>query len=115
MGGIASILEGGENRIFCVACDMPFLNPKLVEFVCSFEDCDAVVPVWHGRMESLHALYSRALLPSFQELLLQGRFKIADGLLQEHVRYINEEEIRRIDPKGSSFQNINTPADYDLL
>lgn len=116
MGAIASLLESGEHRIFCVACDMPFLNPALIEFLCEFSDCDAVLPVWHGRIESLHALYSDALLPEFQRLLAEGRFKVADALLQAHVRYVNESEIKPIDPKGESFRNVNTPDDYsDLL
>lgn len=115
MGAIASVLEAGEARIFCVACDMPFFKESLVEFLCSFEDCDAVMPVWHGRVESLHALYSSALLPEFQRLLGEGRYKISDALLQSHVRYVNEEEIRPIDPKGDSFRNINTPEDFAIL
>lgn len=116
MGAITSILESGEQRIFCVACDMPFLNPTLIKFLCGFPDCDAVLPVWHGRVESLHALYSNALLPEFQRLLAEGRFKVADALLQAHVRYVNETEIKAIDPKGESFRNVNTPDDYsDLL
>lgn len=115
MGAIASLLESGEKRIFCVACDMPFLNETLIKFLCGFEDCDAVIPMWHGRVESLHALYSSALLPEFQRLLHEGRYKISDALLQSHVRYVNEEEIRPMDPKGHSFRNINTPEDFAEL
>lgn len=115
MGAIASLLEAGESRIFCVACDMPYLNATLIEYQCSFSDCDAVIPVWHGRMESLHALYSDALLPEFQRLLQESRFKVADALLQAHVRYVSEEEIRKIDARGESFRNVNTPEEYDSL
>lgn len=115
MGAIASVLSSGENRIFCAACDMPFLNAQLMEYLCSFSDCDAVIPVWHGRVESIHALYSSAMLPDFERLLDEGRYKIADALLQWHVRYVNEEEIRPIDPKGESFRNINTPDEFGAL
>ena len=115
MGAIASLLDAGESRIFCVACDMPFLNASLIEYLCSFTDCDAVVPVWRGRMESLHALYSDALLPAFQALLRENRFKVADALLEAHVRYVGEEEIRKIDARGDSFRNVNTPREFEEL
>ena len=115
MGGIASVLESGQAKIFCAACDMPFLNKSLIEYLSTFADCDAVIPVWKGRPEVLHAIYSNTVLPSFQSALHQSRFRIMDALMESNIRYVHEEEIRRMDPQGLSFQNVNTPADYDQL
>ncbi|HET6266255.1 MAG TPA: molybdenum cofactor guanylyltransferase [Acidobacteriota bacterium] len=113
LGGIASAFESGETAFFCVACDMPFLNPELIRFLCGFQDCDAVVPVWHGRIESLHAFYSATLLPQFQRALGQGRFRITESFGEGHVKYIHEAEVRHFDPGGQSFRNINTPDEYE--
>jgi molybdopterin-guanine dinucleotide biosynthesis protein A len=115
LGGITSVLETGEKRIFCVACDMPFLNRDLIEYQCTFSDCDAVIPVWKGRPEVLHAVYDRNLLCEFQKNLNEMRFKISDCFRDAHIRYISEEEIRRFDSAGRSFRNINTPQDYERL
>ncbi len=115
LGGITSVLETGEKRIFCVACDMPFLNRDLIEYQCSVTDCDAVVPIWKGRPEVLHAVYDRNLLNEFQKSLNEMRFKISDSFRDSHIRYISEEEIRRFDAAGLSFRNINTPKDYERL
>lgn len=115
IGGITSVLESGETRIFCVACDMPFLNTGLIEYLCRFDDCDAVVPVWRGRIETLHAAYSASMLPHFQESLRQGRLRLTDTFAEVHVRYVQERELKTIDPTGASFRNINTPFEYDVL
>jgi molybdopterin-guanine dinucleotide biosynthesis protein A len=112
IGGITSVLESGESKIFCAACDMPFLNPKLIKFLCGFPDCDAVIPVWHQKLEVLHAIYGNELLTSFQNHIVEGRYRIADSLLEAHIRFVGEEEIRNIDPRGDSFRNVNTPEDY---
>ena len=80
MGGIASVLESGEKNIFCMACDMPFLNAPLIQYICSFRTVDAVIPVWKDRPEVLHALYSASLLPTFQSYLIQKDYKIIDAI-----------------------------------
>jgi molybdopterin-guanine dinucleotide biosynthesis protein A len=115
LGAIASVLETGESRIFAVACDMPFLNPRLIQFLCSLETHDAVIPVWGEKPEALHAVYSAALLPTFQFWLNHGRYKIIDAIEESSVLYLLQQEIAKIDPDGQSFRNINTPADYELI
>jgi molybdopterin-guanine dinucleotide biosynthesis protein A len=115
LGAITSVLESGESKIFCVACDMPFLNLELIQYQCKFEDCDAVVPVWHDRPEVLHSLYDRNLLPEFQKGLKEMRLKVSDSFRDAHIRYLSEEEIKNFDSNGLSFRNINAPEDYARL
>src|SRR3990170_2474109 len=110
IGGITSVLESGEDKIFCAACDMPFLNPDLIEFICQFSGFDAVLPVWRGKTEVLHALYSRDLLPAFQESISRGRYRITDALADARVKHVDAEQIWPIDPNGLSFRNLNTPG-----
>jgi molybdopterin-guanine dinucleotide biosynthesis protein A len=115
MGAIASVLQTGEHRIFAVACDMPFLNARLIEFICSLEQHEAVIPVWGEKPEVLHAVYSAALLPTFQFWLKHGRYKIIDAIEESSVLYLLQQEVAKVDPNGDSFRNINTPADYELI
>lgn len=113
IGGITSVLESGESRIFCAACDMPFLNKVLIEYLCSLTDYDAVIPVWNGKQEVLHALYSRRLLPSLHQALSSHHYRITDALSECRVCYVAEEQIRKLDPEGLSFRNLNSPPDYE--
>jgi len=107
MGGITSALESGESKIFCVGCDMPFLNADLIRKICNFDSFDAVIPVGQNRPQVLHALYSQSLLTSFQEGIRTRRYRLTDALENSNVLYLHD-----LDPEGRSFQNLNTPADY---
>ncbi len=108
IGGITSILESGESRIFCVGCDMPFLNAELIQHLCSFTGVDAVIPVHQDRPQPLHALYSQSLLRCFQQSITAKRYRITDALESGHILYLFD-----LEPEGRSFQNLNTPSDYD--
>ena len=115
MGGICSVLKSGHKRIFCVACDMPFLNEALIAHLCDFTEFDAVIPVWEKREEMLHAVYSDSLVPIFEQAILSRRYKLTHVLASARVRYIEQNEIRQFDPLGKSFKNVNTPDDYEKL
>jgi molybdopterin-guanine dinucleotide biosynthesis protein A len=115
IGGITSVLQSGIKRAFFVACDMPFLNQELIEFLCSFADAEVVIPIWDGRPEVLHSIYSDSVLPHLEEAIAQKRYKITDALKETAVRYIEEKEIRRFDATGESFRNVNTPSDYEMI
>jgi len=114
LGGITSVLESGEERIFCVACDMPFLNEDLIRYQCSFTD-DAVIPEWHNRWESLHSIYSLPLLPALRQAIEKQHFKISDALFGCNVRLLLESEIQKFDTAGKCFANINTPGDFERM
>ncbi|MCI0447331.1 molybdenum cofactor guanylyltransferase [bacterium] len=116
LGGITSVLESGLSEIFCVGCDMPFLNQNLIEYQCSISHCcDAIIPVWNNHPQVLHGLYRKNLLPAFHNGLNEEQYKITDWLEEAEVCYLLEDEIRRYDPAGLSFRNINTPDDYKSL
>jgi molybdopterin-guanine dinucleotide biosynthesis protein A len=65
-----------------------------------------------GHDQPLHTVYRRCVLPLFAEQLARGELKLAHVLDRARTRRIGEEEIRRFDPDGSSFFNMNTPVDY---
>ena len=107
LGGITSVLKTLNEKIFCVACDMPHLDEKLIEHLCSFGE-EAVIPVWQERPEVLHAIYSPSLIPAFEHAIASGRYKITDALAGASVKYITQSD-------GTSFQNVNTPSDYEKI
>src|SRR4030065_1223935 len=64
LGGIFTGLSASrEPWILLVACDMPFLDPRLMRRLRAMRrGVDAVVPCLNGRPEPLHALYSQTWL-----------------------------------------------------
>ena len=97
-----------------VACDMPFLNVKLINHMLSVrEGFDVVVPVLRGYLEPPHAAYSKQCLPHIERKLRADDLKIIRFFDGVRVNPVPEEEIRRLDPGFLSFFNINTQKDLD--
>ncbi|HHW54780.1 MAG: molybdenum cofactor guanylyltransferase [bacterium] len=114
LGGIeAGLLAAGDPVSFVTGCDMPFLCQSLIRKMQDYtRDYDVVVPRLGSYIEPLHAFYSRQTLPLIQQLLREGNYKMSSLLAAPlKVYYVNEAEIKALDPEGLSFFNVNTPAD----
>lgn len=97
---------------FCVACDMPFVNKPLVEFLIqSIRDQDVIVPRTKDGLQPLHALYSKNCLNAMKETIEGGKYKILDFYTRVNVKIIEEEDFIYLDPSKTSFINVNTPEE----
>ncbi|MCX6023428.1 MAG: molybdenum cofactor guanylyltransferase [Chloroflexi bacterium] len=116
LGGIATALEAATtDRVLIVACDMPFLSPDLLIYLRDLApDADLTIPRANGQTEQMHAIYSRACLPSIHAQIATGDLKIDRFFSHVQVRYVEDAELRTIDPALRSFFNINTLADLEL-
>lgn len=118
-GGALSGLHAGlraarHDYALVVACDMPFLNLRLIRYMAIIAPgYDAVVPLWRKEAEPLHAIYTPACLPAVETLLQSGGGRIIEFYPQVNVRYLEPDEIALFDPEGLSFFNINTPGDWE--
>lgn len=114
LGGIYTALRAAaHDRLLVVACDMPFLNVALLQFLLSLaEDADVVLPRIGGRSEQLHAVYRRTCIAPIAEQLESGDFKIDRFFDRVRVRTVDEDELRSYDPDLRSFRNVNTPEDW---
>lgn len=98
-----------------VACDMPFLNYALLDYMLRISpDFDLVVPRLGNMVEPLHAVYSKTCLAPIQSLLEQGNLSIRGLFSLVRVKYVEATEINRFDPEHLSFFNINTKADLQM-
>lgn len=98
---------------FIGSCDMPFLSLPLISYLVSeIGNHDVVVPEWDGRYQPLFAVYRRAVMPHLAEQLRREELRPIFLFDKVRTRKISEAEICRYDPDGSSFNNMNTPADY---
>ncbi len=115
LGGIYSGLAAASHPwAIVVACDMPFLNARLLAHMLSLRPgFDVVVPVVGGRPEPTHAAYAKSCLPIIQRRLERDELEIALFFEEVRVRSLPEEEVRRFDPDLLTFFNINTQDDLD--
>ena len=103
-----------------VACDLPLVNANLFGRLCEIaaeeeagqDRWDAVVPVVDGHEEPLHALYHRRCLPAIEARLAAGQRRVISYMPDVRTRYVQEEELRVIDPELRSFFNTNTPEEW---
>jgi len=115
VSGIYHGLKAAKSDVsFVGSCDVPFLNRTLISYLCSqIRDHDVVVPYWEGRYQPLFAIYKKSVMPYLHAQLQRGELRPIFLFDKVRTRKIDEEEIRRFDPDGLSFLNMNTPEDYE--
>lgn len=121
--GPLSGLHAGLGRVdlpyvFVAACDMPYLRPEPIAFLLGrLTDQEAIIPVWDGDIEPLHAIYATRLRPRIERSLITGTRAIRDFLPEVRTEYVPEAEIRSVEGAEEAFRNVNTPeeaARYDV-
>ena len=123
MSGIFSSLLNAKNEsLFIVACDMPFLSIEVMSLICKrhFEasqdmQYDATVPVYNKMIQPLCGIYSKNILPSLEQHILDGKNSMHLFLKESKTNYIEEPEIRKIATDSNLFININTIEDYETV
>jgi len=117
LGGIHAGLIASETTYnFIIACDMPFINQDLIKYMLDEKDnYDVVASKFGGKTHSLFAVYSKNCITSIEKALKTDNFKLRDFLKTVNTKLISEEEVKRIDPDGQSFININTQDDYKCI
>jgi len=105
---IASSLQQSRTAInFVVACDIPRLNWGLIyELLMWSEEYDIVVPSFQvGHREPLYGIYRRTVGEAAEEILCQGKRRVAALLDRCSFREILVED-------GTWYANLNTPEEY---
>jgi molybdenum cofactor guanylyltransferase len=116
-GGVHAALAAAPTPwVFTAACDMPFLSSRALRFLWDRRgDAPAVLIRFAGRLEPLHAFWSRACLPELERRLREGDPSLQALARVVGARVVEEEEWRRIDPLGRALENANTPEDAARL
>lgn len=117
VGVLTALKEAKTDYIFVAACDMPFIDRDVVELIVSRGvGFQVALPLVSGKGDPLHALYSK---DCFERMLAfmkkEGKSlnRFIEGLPDDQVRYVSEDEIREVDPEALSLFNMNTPEDLE--
>ena len=114
LSGIHSALKtASEDAVFVFACDMPNLNPELINDMMSFysqqEQCKILVPCHSRGYEPLHAIYHRDCLKTIEDHLAIKALKITSVF-----KILNVTEYSVPSERCNTFFNINTRDDLQL-
>lgn len=117
LGGLATGLHAITTPYAAVvACDLPFVEPGLLLGLAGLApDWDAIVPQIGGRAQPLCAIYRATVGQVAEAVLSRGGRALHDLLVPPdlRVRYVPEGMLREWDPALRSFENINTPEEYE--
>jgi molybdopterin-guanine dinucleotide biosynthesis protein A len=114
VGLYSGLLRSQDELNIVVACDMPFLNPRLLGYMAGLAgEYDVVLPKIDSFVEPLHAIYRRNLLPVIEDHIRRDQRRIQTIFTGQRIRYVTEPEIDRFDPLRRSFINVNTRAEYE--
>lgn len=117
LGGLyTGLFFSPDKYAFVMACDIPFLNPRFVEYMVEkSKGYDIVVPAPPDGLQPLCAVYSRVCLPAIKNLLDKNRLRIRGFYPGHKVLEIPPAVLSSFDPEGNMFININTPEDLRNL
>ena len=132
LGGIYTGLTHASHNVgVCVACDSPFLEPKLLSYLISIlGEYDAVMPYTYSRdkdigvtnpshsdnqitLQTLCAVYAKRCLPVIEQMLNEPDLRVHALQERANVLTLAPEIWKTYDSKGHSFFNVNTPEDFE--
>jgi molybdopterin-guanine dinucleotide biosynthesis protein A len=114
LAGIHALLKGASRpRVFVVACDMPFLNPRLIEkLVIVPDNFDVVVPESDRGLEPLHAVYGPWCIQAIEDSARRGAWKVSDFYARVRVERLRVADADWLVDGRSPFLNANTPDEW---
>jgi molybdopterin-guanine dinucleotide biosynthesis protein A len=116
LGGLYTGLLAAQNPLVAVVgCDMPFVNPKLLQAeldIIAKTRVDAVIPHSAAGLEPLHAVYRReTCLQAVHRALMADQLRLVSWLADVNVHEIPLAQVEQYDPGLRAFFNLNTPED----
>jgi molybdopterin-guanine dinucleotide biosynthesis protein A len=105
-------MPDGVDSMVCLAGDMPFINAGVVGLLrVAAPGAVAFVPRVAGRPEPLLARYGRAAQAAVGRQIEAGDYAMMHLLGRLDVTWLEEDELRAVDPQLRCLINVNTPDD----
>ncbi|HZS41542.1 MAG TPA: molybdenum cofactor guanylyltransferase [Polyangia bacterium] len=102
------------DALLVVGCDLPFLDERLLALVRdAAPGAEAVMPRVAGRPQALHARYARSIVPAVADRLRRGELRLLDLVAGVRAWFLDEPELRAIDPSLRGLTNVNTPDELE--
>jgi molybdopterin-guanine dinucleotide biosynthesis protein A len=117
LAGLAASLDHVTTPwAFAVACDMPFVEPAMVELLGRYRShYQAVVPVVQGHPQPLAAFYAGTCRATIRAHFAGGgKNSLRAALEKLQVRYVDEADLLQADPALRSFFDLDTPQDVAM-
>lgn len=115
LGGLYSaIYHASCDLCLILACDMPFVSRRLLEYLHKKTNGYEVAiprPDKTEYAEPFRAYYRKACLAPIRSALERGKRRVISFFPDVRVNFIDWPEISPFDPEGLTFFNVNAPDD----
>jgi len=109
--------EINTKYFFLLTVDTPLFKGELIPFLKDkISDYDCVIPVVNGKYQPLNTIYnSKSLSIANQVYAVEKKDAIFDWVKRLNIKYIYDDELRKIDKNLGSYFSVNTPYNYETL
>jgi len=95
---------------------MPFASAPLVVASAGLllqEQADVVIAETAEGFEPLHAVFRRATcIPAIEAAMEADQWRVISWFSRVKIRKLSQDELKRYDPFGLAFGNVNTPEEF---
>lgn len=117
LAGIHAGLSASQTqKNILVACDMPFISPRLGTILLDqLSDYEAVVPEISGQLHPLFAVYHRDIRDKIKDAIQRDQLRIRSIFNDIHVNIITETDLKKLgfQIQESALFNMNHPEEYE--
>ncbi|MCW4020529.1 MAG: molybdenum cofactor guanylyltransferase [Candidatus Bathyarchaeota archaeon] len=111
-GALTGFAKARSDCSVLLPCDTPFVSKEVLQMLFEMShDMDAVIPRWpNGYFEPLQAVYrTSSARVAAEEAVKEGGIRLWSMIaLLEKVRYLSTRIIKEVEPRLTTFFNINT-------
>lgn len=113
-GAFTGLKHSGTEWNFLVACDMPFVNPHLIDLNSVHDkNVDAIVPCYKKQPEPFNAYYSIRCASIFEQRIQSGNYKFAKCFQYLNLSIIEVDN--KVNEHTNPFLNINSMIDLNKI
>jgi molybdopterin-guanine dinucleotide biosynthesis protein A len=117
LAGLQSALcHAKAEKIFLLGCDMPLLNPELLNLMWEIPTwAPVVIPGTPRGLEPLHAIYHKSLLPIVDHQINSGNLSLQSLVRDIPCHIVSPADILKVCPSFECLSSVNTPGDLAKL
>ncbi|MCK5673299.1 MAG: molybdenum cofactor guanylyltransferase [Spirochaetales bacterium] len=116
ISGIISIMPYVSDWLLLLACDIPFFEKKVLDFLWDKRDSKkATVIHVNGKYQPFLGLYPKSVLPYWEEAFEREEYHLQRVIESMPKIVIEQSDLMFAGISLQSFLNINTPADLELI
>ena len=116
ISGILSIMPYVGDWLLLLACDIPFFEKKVLEFLWERRDSEkATVIHVNGKYQPFLALYPRSVLHYWEDAFYHNEYHLQRVIESMPKTVIEESDLMFAGISLESFLNINTRADLERI